>query len=127
MAMGPIYLASLLKIPVVPVGVGMDNPHRLNTWDKFAIPRPLSRVRMVFGPKIHIPPKAGREKLEANRLSVQKLMNDLTDQAEGWAQSRLTVDGEQPFTRVRRSNKKNFPAKPKRLTETISIRSKRAA
>ena len=121
MAMGPIYLASLLKIPVVPVGVGIDRPYRLKTWDQFAIPRPFSRVRMIFGPKIQIPPKAGREKLEACRASVQSLMNDLTDEAGRWAESRQRRVGEQPFLRVRRTNKKMFESRPILSSATNSI------
>jgi lysophospholipid acyltransferase (LPLAT)-like uncharacterized protein len=115
MAMGPIYLASLLKIPVVPVGVGIDHPRRLNTWDRFAIPRPFSRVRMVFGPKIHIPSRLERDELEARRLGVETLMNDLSDQAETWATSGKKLSGEQAFLRVRRSNQKRFdqPARPR--------------
>ena len=110
MALGPIYLASLLKIPIVPVGVGIDNPRRLDTWDKFALPRPFSRVRMVFGPKIDIPPRSDREQLENSRLGVQNLMNELTGQAETWASSKRNMKGEQPFMRARRCNKKTFAA-----------------
>ena len=104
MALGPIFLASLLGMPVVPVGVGISNPYRLNTWDQFAIPRPLSRIRIVFGPKIYIPRKSSREELEAAKESVQRLMNDLCDTAENWADSGEKMIGEQAFQRVRRTN-----------------------
>ena len=110
--MGPVYMASLLGIPMVPVGVGISNPIRLKTWDKFAIPRPTSRVRMVFGPKIHIPRKAKREKLEACRNSVQGLMDSMTDKAQEWADSKQKMIGEQRFLRSRRANKLFFDAKP---------------
>lgn len=128
MAMGPIYLASLLKIPVVPVGVGIDNPYRLKTWDRFAIPRPFSRVRMIFGPKIQIPPKAGREKLESCRMSVQNLMNDLTDEAGSWAESRQKRVGEQPFVRARRANRKVFESQPmpRPISQSVMFRQKAA-
>lgn len=104
MALGPIYLASLLGMPVVPVGVGISNPYRLNTWDKFAIPRPLSRIRYIFGPKIRVPRKSSRDELEAARGSVQRLMNDLCDTAESWAESGEKMIGEQAYRRVRRTN-----------------------
>ena len=109
MAMGPVYLASLLQLPLVPVGVGMDRPWRLNTWDRFAIPRPFSRVRMIFGPKIRVPKKAGRERLESSRLRIQKLINQLSDTAECWAESKQKMVGEQPFVRARRCSKLFFP------------------
>ena len=115
MAMGPIYLASLLKIPIVPVGVGIDRPYRLNTWDQFAIPRPLSRVRMIIGPKVVIASRTDRDELELKRLAVQDLMSDLTDQAESWASSKKKMAGEQAFVRNRRTNQIRFPAAPRLL------------
>lgn len=117
MALGPIFLASLLGMPVVPVGVGISNPYRLNTWDRFAIPRPFSRVRIVFGPKIYIPRKSSREELEAAKGSVQRLMNSLCDTAESWAESGEKMIGEQAFQRVRRTNslvfEKKEPSQPR--------------
>lgn len=129
MAMGPIFLASLLGIPIVPVGVGIDRPYRLKTWDKFAIPRMTSRVRMIFGPKIFIPRKAGSERMEATRLSVQRLMNDLTGHAEHWASSKEKMVGEQPFVRARRTNRLVFDSKPESssLVKPTSIGQSRAA
>lgn len=108
MALGPVFLASLLGMPIVPVGVSISNAYRLNTWDRFAIPRPLSRVRYIFGPKIHIPRKSSREELEAAKDGVQRLMNDLCDTADSWAQSGEKMVGEQRFKRVRRTNRVLF-------------------
>lgn len=112
MAMGPVYLASLLGLPLVPVGVGIGHPYRLNTWDKFAIPRPTSRVRMIFGPKIYIPKRLGKDRLEGCRQSTQRLMNSLTETAEDWAESGRRLEGEQSFVRQRRTNKLVFAADP---------------
>ena len=108
MAMGPVYLASKIEMPLVPVGVGMENPWRLNTWDKFAVPRPFKRARMIFGPKIYLPKKMNRDELEVARIKIQNLMNSLTDQAENWANSDASFENEQPFVRVRRCNRLVF-------------------
>ena len=123
MAMGPVYLASLLGMPLVPVGIGISNPYRLSTWDKFAIPRPLSRVRVIFGPKIRVPKKVDRETLAAYRVGAQGLMNDLTDEAQYWADSKQKMVGEQRFTRDRRSNRVVFErslVKPEKLKIAIA-------
>lgn len=112
MALGPVYLASLLGMPLVPLGVGISNPRRLNTWDKFAIPRLTSRVRMIFGPKIYIPRKSKRDKLESCRHGFQDLLNDLTNEAQSWADSKQKMVGEQRFVRSRRTNKLVFETKP---------------
>lgn len=115
MAIGPVFLASRLGLPLVPLGIGVNDAWRLNTWDKFAIPKPFSRVRIIFGPKIDVPRKAKREELDSIRQSVEDLMNDLSDKAESWACSGQRMMGEQPFTRVRR-RKVRFDSKPERAT-----------
>ena len=47
LAMGPVYLASRLQLPLVVMGFGYDRPWRVNSWDQFAVPRPFSRARAV--------------------------------------------------------------------------------
>ncbi len=84
MALGPIFLASLFNMPIVPVGVGCDRPWRMSTWDRFAIPRPLSRVRVVFGPKILLPKKRKADH-EMMRQKIESLIHQLTSFAENWA------------------------------------------
>jgi hypothetical protein len=108
MAAGAVYLASVLQMPLVPVGAGFDNPWRLKTWDRFAVPRPFSRARMIFGPKICLPRRLDREALESSRLRIQELITDLTTQAESWASSDAHFVGEQTFVRVRRTNRLYF-------------------
>lgn len=108
MAMGPVYLASLLGLPLVPVGIGISNPYRLSTWDKFAIPRPLSRVRVIFGPKIRVPRKVDKKTLAVFRTGAQRLMDALTDEAQCWADSKQKMVGEKRFTRDRRASRVVF-------------------
>lgn len=126
MALGPVYLASVLQMPIVCVGAGFDNPWRLKTWDRFAIPRPFSRGRVIFGPKIYLPRKMGRDDLEASRQKIQSLTTDLTVQAENWAESGANFRSQQPFVRARRVSKLYFDNEPAPKTKS-NRRSKVAA
>src|SRR5207248_2677181 len=63
-------------------------------WDRFAIPRPFSRGRAVFGPPRRVPPGLGRADLERYRLWFEKLLNWLTEEAETWAASGRGRPGE---------------------------------
>ena len=72
MASGPIFLASRLGIPLVLIGLGHDRPWRLNSWDRFAIPRPYSRARCVLSPDIHVPAGLGRNALDHFRRRVER-------------------------------------------------------
>lgn len=130
MASGAIYTASLLQIPFVPLGIGISNAYRLTTWDKFAIPKPTSRVRLIFGPKINVPRRVGRDELEDYRISIQNLINGLTDQAEEWANSGEPLKGSVRFTRARRTNRIVFDSKketPVPVTLKLMSADKRAA
>jgi lysophospholipid acyltransferase (LPLAT)-like uncharacterized protein len=85
LAQGPIYLASKLQLPLVPMGFGSDRPWRMKSWDRFAVPRPFSRARAIIGPPIMLPRDLDREGLERCRQRVERLMNNFTDEAEAWA------------------------------------------
>lgn len=87
LASGAIYLASRLQLPLVLMGFGYDAPYRLPTWDRHALPRLGSRARAVVSPRIWIPPALSRADLEAARGDVERLLNDLTGEAEQWAAS----------------------------------------
>ena len=106
MATGPIYLASKLGLPIVPMGYGYDRPWRMGSWDRFAIPRPWSRARCVMGPEMILPRKLDRDGLEHYRLEVERMVTRLTIAAETWAESGATKAGELPFPRepLRRGN-----------------------
>ena len=85
LAQGPIYLASRLQLPLVVMGFGYDRPWRVNSWDKFAIPRPFSRARAVIGPPLRLPPDLDRADLEHCRHRVERLLESLSCEAEAWA------------------------------------------
>ncbi len=87
LAPGAVFLASKLQMPLVVTGYGYDRPWRLNSWDRFAIPRPFCRARAVCSPQLHVPAGLDREGLEHFRVKIERLLNRLTDEAEAWAQS----------------------------------------
>jgi lysophospholipid acyltransferase (LPLAT)-like uncharacterized protein len=87
LAQGPIFLASRLEIPIVPMGMGVDRPWRARSWDRFVVPRPGSRARAVVGPEIMIPSGLDRASLELRRQGVERLLNELTCEAESWART----------------------------------------
>lgn len=94
MAPGPIYLASKLQLPLIPMGFGFNRPWRLKTWDRFAVPKPGSRARCIMGPAIQIPPGLEKSEVEWHRQWVEGQLNHLTTQAEKWAESGLRGEGE---------------------------------
>jgi hypothetical protein len=94
LAQGPIYLASKLQLPLVVMGFGYDRPWRVNSWDRFAIPRPFSRARAIISPPVHLPHDLDRDGLEHCRGQVEALLNSLTAEAEAWATTTSRKAGE---------------------------------
>lgn len=99
MAQGPIYLSSKLGLPLVLMGFGYDRPWRLNSWDRFAIPRPGSRARAVVSPRIQIPADLDRDGIEHYREVMERFLNRLTDEAAAWAESDTRKEGQLPAVR----------------------------
>lgn len=120
MAVGPIYLASKLQMPLVCMGIGYDRPWRFRSWDRFAVPRPGSRARAVVGPAVHLPPDLDRDGLEHYRLQCERLLNRLTVEAEAWAEAGTHKVHEQPARR-------GFLTRQRRLDQAQGVRAPRAA
>jgi lysophospholipid acyltransferase (LPLAT)-like uncharacterized protein len=126
MALGAIFLASRLELPIIPVGFGYDRPFRFNTWDAFALPRPMSRARCIMGPRLSIPRKIGRDELEDHRQQIQEWLDLLTGVSEDWAASTYRMESEVPFKRHRPREKPNRPATLKLASTTTTPASKRS-
>ncbi len=109
MAIGAVYLASKLGLPIVPLGLGIDRPWRAKSWDHHAIARPFSQVRGIVGPAVRIPPDLGRRQLEVRRQGVERLLTDLTLEAEDWAASGARREGEVCLRRRARILKSSGP------------------
>ena len=99
LALGPIYLSSKLGLPIVCLGMGYDRPWRVNSWDRFAIPRLFSRARGVVSPPLTIPANLDREGLEYYRRRVEDLLNRLSNEAEAWAEAGTSKLGQLPVRR----------------------------
>jgi|YNPBryunderm2012_1023409.scaffolds.fasta_scaffold36202_1 lysophospholipid acyltransferase (LPLAT)-like uncharacterized protein len=84
---GVIYVASRTGMQIICVGVGYQHPWRARSWDRFAIPRPGTRARIVCSDPIIVPPGLRSEGLEKYRQIVQAEMDRLNDLAEQWAET----------------------------------------
>lgn len=82
---GVVYVASRTGMQVVPIGIGYHNPWRAKSWDRFAVPKPCTRARMILGEPIRVPDGLKTEGLETYRRIVQAEMERLSTAAETWA------------------------------------------
>jgi len=78
---GVIKLAQATGAPIVLVHVRFGAAWRLNTWDRFVIPKPFSRVQVTFAEAITLPRDLDPAAFEAARRSLESLLVAGTDDA----------------------------------------------
>lgn len=71
---GIISLAQAANAVIVPVFVKPENAWYFNSWDKFMLPKPFSRVSIIFGERINLSPLQAEGDFEKQRLMLEKNM-----------------------------------------------------
>ena len=82
---GVVFLASRTGLPLVLVGVGYEKVWRAGSWDRFAVPWPLSRATLVTATPIHVPPGLDCAALEIYRRLIEERLEWITEDAQRWA------------------------------------------
>lgn len=78
---GFIKLAQATGAPIIPIHVRFSSAWRLGTWDRFVIPKPFSKVVVVFAKTITVPASIDESGFDAKLAEIETLMVDNTDDA----------------------------------------------
>jgi hypothetical protein len=73
--------AQRAKATILPVHATADRAWRLNSWDKFLIPKPFARVAIFYGHPFTV--GAGKQALAAATVTATRAMADLVSEAHG--------------------------------------------
>ena len=76
---GIIFLAQKTGSPVVPVNMEYSSCWRVKSWDRFIIPKPFSRVRVIIGQPERIRATTSSEEFERERARLQNVMMSLVE------------------------------------------------
>jgi lysophospholipid acyltransferase (LPLAT)-like uncharacterized protein len=76
---GVVFLAQKSGARVVPINMEYSSCWRLQSWDRFILPRPFSKVRVIFGPPFEARPTNTDAEFEAERLRLQNAMMELVE------------------------------------------------
>jgi lysophospholipid acyltransferase (LPLAT)-like uncharacterized protein len=71
---GLILLAQKTSAAIVAGYISYENPWIFNSWDRFMVPKPFSRVLVRAGPLMHVPREMDEEEFERVRLNVEQQM-----------------------------------------------------
>ena len=76
---GIIFLARKSGAPVLPVNMEYSSCWRLKSWDRFILPRPFSKVRVIIGQSYHVRSTSTPDEFETERLRLQDAMMALVE------------------------------------------------
>lgn len=71
---GMVKLAAATGTVIIPVHVRFSSAWRLRTWDRFVIPKPFSRVQVIFDHPLTVADTADPAAFEAERQRVEEAM-----------------------------------------------------
>jgi len=79
---GIVYIAEKSGRAIVPLAVGAKRCWRLNSWDRFMIPKPFTTVVVRQGEDLSIPPHLTEEQREEWRVRLENILVELSRQAD---------------------------------------------
>jgi lysophospholipid acyltransferase (LPLAT)-like uncharacterized protein len=76
---GIIFLAQKSGAAVVPINMEYSSCWRLKSWDRFILPRPFAKIRVIIGQPHRVRSTSTADDFEAERLRLQDAMMALVE------------------------------------------------
>ncbi len=76
---GAIFLAQKSGASVLPMNLEYSRCWRLGSWDRFIIPQPFAKVRVLISSPHHVKPTSTPGEFEAERVALQDTMMALVE------------------------------------------------
>jgi lysophospholipid acyltransferase (LPLAT)-like uncharacterized protein len=82
--MGPIKLAQLTGAPIGAFHLEPEHAWVMNSWDRFLVPKPFTRIVVSWGPWTHVPVDLPQEQLEQKREELNAAIETARLRALGY-------------------------------------------
>jgi len=83
---GLLLIARASGMPIVPVIISAEKKWVFNSWDRFMVPKPFSRVVIRFSDEIRVPKKMQHSDFEEKRLFIENTLKNLYVETDSiWA------------------------------------------
>jgi lysophospholipid acyltransferase (LPLAT)-like uncharacterized protein len=84
---GLLTIAQFAGTPILPVIMSAEKRWVFNSWDRFMVPKPFSRVIIRFAPPITVPRRLEAGAFEALRQDIEEQIKELYVQTDNWWRS----------------------------------------
>ena len=81
---GIINLAYLTDVPILPVAYGAKNKIQLNSWDRFIIPIPFSKIKVMYGDPVYVDKNKKERNLQGKLEELEKKLKEITQAVDNW-------------------------------------------
>ena len=79
---GLLRIAQIAGKPVLPTIISAQKKWVFNSWDKFIVPKPFSRIIIRFAQPIYVPPKLDEKEFEKKRLLIEQTLKELYEDTD---------------------------------------------
>jgi lysophospholipid acyltransferase (LPLAT)-like uncharacterized protein len=79
---GVIIAAQLTGAPILPVVAGCSRAWWPGGWDRFCVPKPFSRVQVLYGEPHFVPRTADEDEIREHAAQLERDMNGLIEQVD---------------------------------------------
>lgn len=76
---GIVFLAQKAGRDILPINMEYSSCWRVKSWDRFIIPKPFSKVRIIIAPPESVQSTSNDQEFEAERLRLQSAMMSLVE------------------------------------------------
>lgn len=77
---GTLYIASMGKIPIVPISCSFEKAWVFRSWDNFMVPKPFSKVHVSIGESIHLDSDLTESKISGYQKKMETTMINLSSE-----------------------------------------------
>ncbi len=80
---GVITAAQLTGLPIIPLACGASRAWWPGGWDRFCVPKPFARVRVMYGEPRWVDRAASEDELRRHARELEAEMNAMIEEADG--------------------------------------------
>lgn len=77
-----LMIAEQTKTPIAPLSFSANKVWIINSWDKFIIPKPFSKIKVKFCDLYFVNDLDSEDKIEAHAEFIEKTLNDITTELD---------------------------------------------